>query len=109
MAAIAKRYIDNDDGIRKILFDEKCVCRFQKTGIGKDVALYIEKKNAEYATCRSCLRVYRIMQYIVPEGMLTIWGIYFDPYLANTLAGQFINEYIEPLDEKRFPRGKVKP
>jgi len=109
MAAIAKRYIDRSDGIRKMLFDEKCICRFNETGVGKDVALYIEKKDTDYATCRSCLRVYRIMNLVVPEGIMTIWGLYFDPYLANTLAGQFVNMYIEPLDEKRFPRGEVKP
>jgi len=49
------------------------------------------------------------MNLVVPEGIMTIWGLYFDPYLANTLAGQFVNMYIEPLDEKRFPRGEVKP
>ena len=92
----AQRIILKDDGTTEILFDEKCICG--------NPALVIDSTNPTYATCLSCLRVVRRMIWDVPEGKIEIWGIYFDPYLANTLAGQFINQHIEPLDPKRYPK-----
>ena len=93
---IAQRYITNTDGDIKLLFNEKCACGNKELDISKD--------NPDYATCHSCLRVRRIMVMIVPDGLLTWWGIYFDPYLMEGLAGQFINAFIEHLPEDRYPR-----
>jgi len=93
----AQRSIQREDGTVQILFNEKCLCG--------NKAIKIESERTDYATCHQCLRVLRRMTYVVPdEGIIKTWGIYFDPYFANTLSGQFINCYIEPLDPKRYPR-----
>lgn len=95
--ANAQRIIFREDGTIQILFNEKCLC-------GNN-SIRIESERPDYATCHQCLRVLQRMTYAVPdEGIVETWGIYFDPYLANTLAGQFINQYIESLDPKRYPR-----
>lgn len=91
----AQRIILKDDDTQEILFDEKCVCG--------NPELTIESSKPNYAICLSCLRVYRSMLWSTTEGTVKIWGIYFDPYLADTMAGQFINQFIEVLDEQRFP------
>ena len=93
----AQRSIQRENGTIQILFNEKCLCG--------NKSIEIEIEHTDYATCHQCLRVLRRMTYAVPnEGIVETWGIYFDPYFANTLAGQFINQYIEPLDSKRYPR-----
>lgn len=91
----AQRIILKKDGTRKILFNEKCICG--------NPEITINPNKPTFATCLSCLRVMRRMIWEVPKGRVEIWGVYFDPYLANTLAGQFIDMYFEKLDPTRYP------
>lgn len=79
----AQRSILKSDGSKEVLFNEKCFC-------GNRI-ITIEKNCPDYATCLQCLRVRRLMTFIVPAGILEIWGTYFDPY-------------IEPLDPERYPK-----
>ncbi len=78
---IAQRYITHSDGDIRVLFDEKCVCGNRPYEIESD---------GEHATCKQCLRVYRPVEMVVHEGIVHMWGIYFDPYLEDSLAGQFM-------------------
>lgn len=91
----AMRHIIKSDGA-EINFEEKCLCGNTHE---------INKDDPEYSTCLCCLRVYRVMRFNAPDGTnITIWGIYFDPYFMETLAGRFINAFIEHLPEERYPR-----
>ena len=76
-----KREILEHKGNIRVLFEEKCIC-------GEHYE--IEEENEDYATCKQCLRVYRPIEMVVPEGIVTMWGIYFDPYLEKSLVGRFM-------------------
>ena len=82
-------------GEPEIRFAEKCLC-------GEPYE--IEPDKPMFATCKQCLRVYRRMVWQIGNQQVIIWGTYFDPYLANTLVGQFIDRFIEKLPEDRYPK-----
>ena len=82
-------------GEQDVVFDEKCACG--------NPSIEIDKKKPEYATCLSCLRVYRLMIREIDNGQVSMWGIYFDQYLMKTKAGQFISLFCE-MPEDRYPR-----
>ena len=62
----------------------------------------VELEDDDYATCKQCLRVYRPIEMVIPEGIITMWGIYFDPYLEDSLAGQFMKS----IGVKNLPYSK---
>jgi len=87
----AQRYIIKKSGEKEILFDEVCLCGFpyQTCFNGSDLAW-----------CVVCGRMYRLMEVKWPRDSgdtVFMWGIYIDPYLKKTIAGQFIDKCLGGL------------
>lgn len=92
----AQRIITDNGKVTKT-FQEKCICG--------NPELTIEPSKPTFATCKQCLRVVRRMVWDnLPDGKVCeIWGTYFDPYIKQTIAGQFLLLMGADMPEERYP------
>ena len=91
----AQRIITRNGTILKAC-DEKCVC-----GEPDET---IQNGSPNFAICHACLRVYRYMEKWLPDGTkVQCWAVFYDPYLRDSKAGQFMIAHGVNLPEDRFP------